>query len=97
MDTEVRALGKGFMRRVKRRWETEYPNQKAFSIKALRNNAANFKQEQMVKDYLGMESSDELEHNGKSKWITSEKIRLVELDREERAKGRGFMKRLRER
>ena len=45
MDKEERAKGKGFMKRVKERWDQKYPEYQQVSWQKLRDNAARFKKE----------------------------------------------------
>ena len=97
LDLEEREKGKGFMARVKRRWDQMYPNLKAYSAKALRNSAALFKNDMTIKElYEGdnFTTIDLGQDEEKKTWKTSEKVKLVQIDIEERAKGVGFMKRI---
>ena len=43
IDKEERARGKGFMKRVKERWDQKYPEYQQASWQKLRDNAAQFK------------------------------------------------------
>ena len=45
MDDEERAKGRGFMKRVKERWDQRYPEYNLASSQKLRDNAARFKKE----------------------------------------------------
>ena len=45
MDKEERAKGKGFMKKVKERWDQKYPEYQQGSWQKLRDNAARFKKE----------------------------------------------------
>ena len=105
-DTQERKRGKNFMKRIKSRWEGEYPASRR-TAQNLVDNARRFRNE-------GWGSAIDLENeNGAAEqaqaavtagserksleWTTDMKVLLVMLDEEERAKGRGFMKRVKER
>ena len=45
MDEEERVKGRGFMKRVKERWDRKYPEYQHASWQKFRNNAARFKKE----------------------------------------------------
>ena len=45
IDQEERQKGRGFMGRVKERWDTKYPEYKRVSMQQLRDNASRFKTE----------------------------------------------------
>ena len=109
IDKEERLRGKGFMNRVKRRWDEKYPERTGVSKQNLRDNAIRFRKE--LKDQMrskdniesdmtiGRDDKDgtELKRKGnKSEWTLEMKINLVKIDRDERKKGRGFMKRMKE-
>ena len=109
IDKEERLRGKGFMKRVKRRWDEKYPERTGVSKQNLRDNAIRFRKERedqmRSKDNiksdmtLGRDDKDgtELKRKGnKSEWTLEMKINLVKIDRDERKKGRGFMKRMKE-
>ena len=46
MNKEERAKGRGFMKRVKERWDQKYPEYQQASWQKLRDNATRFKKEQ---------------------------------------------------
>ena len=104
IDTQERMRGKNFMKRVKQRWQQEYPADRR-TAQNLIDNARRFKTEgwrrtrganENVEE--GLQTRMEPGHERKSlEWTTEMKISLVTLDEEERAKGRGFMKRIKER
>ena len=109
IDKEEKLRGKGFMERVKRRWDEKYPERTGVSKQNLRDNAIRFRKERedqmRSKDNiksdmtLGRDDKDgtELKRKGnKSEWTLEMKINLVKIDRDERKKGRGFMKRMKE-
>ena len=45
MDQEEWQKGRGFIKRVKERWDTKYPEYKRASMQQLRDNASRFKTE----------------------------------------------------
>ena len=90
------------MRRVKERWDAEYPGI-ARTAQNLIENARRFKKERWRRP-VKIDNRDEVEvqqqmnNNSTSlEWTAEMKIVLVTLDQEERAKGRGFMKRVKDR
>lgn len=111
IDIEERERGYGFMRRVKERWESEYPIRGDITKQNLRDNASRFKKEpKIITEIESWRNGDEgrreqrnrapVENGNEShqeEWVTEMKVRLVQLDREERSKGRGFMNRLKKR
>ena len=87
------------MRRVKERWDAEYPGI-ARTAQNLIDNARQFKKEKWRRP-VERDNRDEVEvqqqmNNNRTslEWATEMKIVLVTLDQEERAKGRGFMTRV---
>ena len=52
LDQEERANGRGFMKRVKERSDAKYPEYKSASWQKLRDNAARFKKNQVIKDLI---------------------------------------------
>lgn len=88
LDEEERVKGKGFMQRLKERWDLKYPGTR-FTKQNLRDNANMFRKE------LGQKSK---EHKSKESttWTNEMKIRVVELDEKARKQGRGFMQRLKD-
>ena len=102
IDMLERRRGKNFMRRVKERWDAEYPGI-ARTAQNLIDNARQFKKERWRRP-VEIDNRDEVEvqqqmNNNRTslEWTTEMKIVLVTLDQEERAKGRGFMKRVKDR
>ena len=51
-DDEERSKGKGFMQRLKMRWDKRFPNKSNISKQSLRDNAARFKKEFNVNSNL---------------------------------------------
>ena len=103
LDKEERAKGKGFMDRVKKRWEVEFPNTN-HSAKNLAANARIFKKKineegaQQQANAMSITDSERTSCNESNvNWVTDMKVRLVELDKQARAEGRGFMARLKSR
>ena len=72
------------MKRIKRRWDLEFPESKR-TAQNLVDNARRFKKATLKNN------------NKQLNWTTELKIDVVIMDKEERAKGRGFMKRVKER
>ena len=101
IDTQERRRGKNFMKRVKARWDTEYPASRR-TAQNLIDNAKRFKMEgwgrpaeleNQDKTELKQQTQVIREQQRKSiEWITEMKIVLVMLDEGESAKGRGFMR-----
>ena len=83
INQEERERGKNFMRRIKERWDLEFPHKKR-TAQNLIDNARRFENERIT---------------GKSnmEWNTDLKLELLQIDGEERKKGRGFMKRVKKR
>jgi hypothetical protein len=101
----VRARGYGFMKRIKARWDEEFSNKRNLSKQNLRDNAARFKKE--PREYQALPSGN-IEQcvvevipvskaNNRSTWSNDMKLKLVMMDKEEREKGLGFMKRVKDR
>ena len=98
--------GRNFMKRVKARWNTGYPASRR-TEQNLTDNARRFKKEGWGRpaelenrDKTKVQQQTEVigEKKRKSiKWTTEMKIVLVMLDEDEHAKGRGFMKRVKDR
>ena len=97
IEQEERLRGMGFMKRTKVRWDEEYPNN-GYAEKGLRNNAAQFMCEKEVIQRCDIHTDRQpgSRNMKKTAWKTTEKLRLVEIDHEEREKGRGFMQRVKE-
>ena len=102
IDMLERRRRENFMRRVKERWDAEYPGI-ARTAQNLIDNARRFKKEGWGRP-VEIDNRDEVEvqqqmNNNRTslEWTTEMKIVLVTLDQEERAKGRGFMKRVKDR
>ena len=96
---EVRLKGSGFMQRIKERWDGEYPSRRHITAQNLCENVRRFKKERIVKTegQQGGECTDNVRNEKNVQWQTEMKVRLVEIDLEEREEGRGFMNRVKER
>eukprot|EP00112_Aurelia_sp_Birch-Aquarium-sp1_P010917 Seg2308.5 transcript_id=Seg2308.5/GoldUCD/mRNA.D3Y31 product="hypothetical protein" protein_id=Seg2308.5/GoldUCD/D3Y31 len=110
IDMEERAKGPGFMKRVHERWHKEFPGIGIRTAQNLCDNAKRFKKERSVISEVesGHDTTDVTEDVrdeiieplvkvGNVRWTTNMKVRLVEIDTEERLKGRGFMVRMKAR
>ena len=63
IDEEERVKGRGFMKRVKERWEFEYPEYSEASWQKLRDNAARFKKEKEIKKLMLVRQLEEIQVN----------------------------------
>ena len=80
-----------FMKRIKQRWDIEL-QQKKKTAQNLVDNARQFEKESLRPgEYTYLQSQKDID------WRTEKKIKLVKIDDEEQSKGRGFMKRVKER
>ena len=82
------------MKRIKVRWDQEFPSKKK-TAQNLVDNARRFRPEASVNG-----RSDQQEGvvaTKKIQWTTDMKVYLIVMDQEERQKGRGFIKRVKER
>ena len=61
LDEEERAKGRGFMKRVKERWDVKYPEYQSVSWQKLRDNAARFKKEQEIKNLILVRRREEVQ------------------------------------
>ena len=52
MDNEERSKGRGFMKRVKERWDQRYPEYSSASWQKMRDNSARFKKEPDVMNLI---------------------------------------------
>ena len=100
IDYQEKRKGRNFMKRIKRRWDLEFPELKR-TAQNLVDNARRFKKEgwgNMAEREEPMAEQATLENNNKQlNWTTEKKINVVMMEKEERAKGKGFMKRIKER
>ena len=104
IDIEEREKGYGFMERIKKRWDREFPN-KNHSLKNLRNSAVRFKKDKDIavwlrnirsnnSDQIQLESFETVQESKKVKWTNEMKVKLLQIETEVRKKGRGYMQRL---
>ena len=100
IDIQERQKGKSFMKRIKQIWDLEFPESNR-TAQNLLDNARRFKKEGWgniaVREDLGTGQAIPEINNKHLDWKTDMKINLVIMDEEERVKGRGFMKRVKER
>ena len=102
IDTHERRRGKNFMKRIKARWDAEFPDSKR-TAQNLIDNAKRFRKEgwgnqlEQEEDEAEQVVNEVSENQKQLEWTTEMKINLVGMDNEERSKGRGFMKRVKER
>ena len=94
IDREELQKGKNFMKRIKTRWDIEFPEKKR-TEQNLVDNARRFAKEGWGDEEQTITQVVEVHKN--IEWSTEMKIRLIQTDEEERKKGRGFMKRAKER
>ena len=101
IDTHERRRGKNFMKRIKARWDAEFSDSKR-TAQNLIDNAKRLRKEgcgnQLEQEEDAEQVVNEVNENQKQlEWTTEMKISLVVMDNEERSKGRGFLKRVKER
>ena len=90
INREESQKGKNFMKRIKRRWEIEFP-QKKRTTQNFVDNARRFEN-----DILRAGGGANIQAQKNIDWTTEMKIKLVKIDDKEQSKGRGFMKRVKE-
>ena len=88
---EKRQKGKNVMKRIKQRWDIEFP-QKKRTTQNLVDHARRFE-----KEILRPGGGANIQSQRIIGWTTEMKIKLVKIDDEDQSKGRGFMKRVKER
>ena len=59
MDNEERSKGRGFMKRVKERWDQRYPEYSSASWQKLRDNSPRFKKEPDVMNLITVRQREE--------------------------------------
>ena len=106
-DEEERDRGGGFMKRIEEKWDAKYPNRNYVSTQNLRDNAVRFRMEMnepKTANEIQQEMVDQNRNTNNAnaaktinEWTNEMKLELLKIDREERSKGRGFMKRMKER
>ena len=96
---EERMKGKSFMKRIKERWHREY-SEKRRTAQNLIDNAKRSAREGWgsLQENLVDRQTGEMSTQSRSvDWTTEMKVKLVQIDSEERRRGRGFMKRVKDR
>ena len=91
--------GTGFMLSLKRRWEEQYPEKNRVSKQKLRDNAARFKKElemNVGSEKAQIEIEEDTTLNNTNKWTTEMKVNLLKIQKRERNRGRGLIKRMKE-
>ena len=99
IDIDERQKGPGFMKRIKERWDAEFPSRRHITAQNLCDNARRFRKN-LEMQAVPQVANDSRESSTKEKnlqWTTEMKVKLVEIDTEERQKGRGFMSRVKSR
>ena len=61
LDEEERAKGRGFMKRIKERWDMKYSEYQAASWQKLRDNVARFKKEPEIRNLILVRQRQEVE------------------------------------
>ena len=91
INREERQKGKNFVKRIKHRWDIEFPQKKRTAQKLI-DNARRFE-----KETLAPGGGVNIQAQKNIDWSTEMKVKLVKIDYEERRKGRGFVKRVKKR
>ena len=96
INTEERLKIYGFMVRLKKIWDEEFPEKTHCSANGLRNNASRFKKEK--KGSRDLQNPPQINEQpnikGKTKWGNEKKVKLVQLKEQARNGGIGSMERL---
>ena len=61
LDEDERAKGRGFMKRVKDRWDMKYPEHESASWQELKDNAARFKKDPEIKNLILVRRREEVQ------------------------------------
>ena len=96
---EERSKGTGFMLRLKRKWDEQYPEKNRVSKQKLKDNAARFKKELEMNfgnEKAQIEIEEDATLNNINKWTTEMKANLLKIEECERNRGRRLMKRMKE-
>ena len=95
---EERGKSRGFMGRLKRRWDEQYPEKCKVSNQILRDNAVRFRTEIGNTTEATRDSTYNSENKsaGNTVWTNEMKVILLRIEEQERNRGRGFMKRMKE-
>ena len=95
MNREEKQKGENFMKRIKQRWDTEFPLKK-WTTQNLLDNTRRFEKESLGSG--GGPNRQTQKYIEWTRYLTTEmKMKLVKINDEERHNGRGFMKRVKER
>ena len=66
IDEEERKNGKGFMKRMKDRWDAMYPTLQSASKQKLRDNASRFKKEKEINNLILVRKRQQAEVEGET-------------------------------
>ena len=80
---EERSKGAGFMLRLKRRWDEQYPEKNCVSKQNLRDNAARLKKELRVNvqsEKAQIEIEEDTTLKSTHKWTTEMKVNLLKIE-----------------
>ena len=98
IEDEERQKGSEFMQRLKVRWDQQYPEWTNVSKQNLRDNAARFRAEikeiGMVQSVSMTTDANERITTKAAEWTNEMKLNLLRIEKVDREKGRGFMKRM---
>ena len=87
VDGEERNKGRGFMRRIKERWDEKYPVRSNVTQQNLMDNARRFKKDKNVLDLLQLTESTQGNETCKDKremiWTNELKVRILQIEIEE--------------
>ena len=61
IDDEEQSKGRGFIKRVKERWDSEFPEEASFSMHNLRNNAPCFHKEADIMNLILVRNKNEID------------------------------------
>ena len=92
IDIDERQKGPDFMKRIEERWDAEFPSRRRITAQNLCDNARRFRKN-LETQAVPQVANDSRESSTKEKnlqWTTEMKVKLVEIDTEERQKGRGL-------
>ena len=93
VDEEERMRGKGFMERLKMRWDQQFPEKNIVFKQTLRDNAIRFRREMenrgRKKTKKDKEDNDGRSSNGNIEWTTEMKVYLLEIEKKEQGSRRG--------
>ena len=96
---EERNKGTGFVLRLKRGWDQQYPEKNHISKQNLRDNTERFKKELGMNDNREVtqnEVEQEVTTDNTNKWTNEMKVNLMKIEERERNRSGGFMERTKE-